>query len=50
MATTPTKKINIATYFKNLTIKLYVFYILIMHVKFRINQILFTIRCINLFL
>ena len=25
MATTPTKKINITTYFENLTIKLYVF-------------------------
>ena len=49
MATSPTKKINIATYFEILTVKLHVFYILIMHVKFRVNQMLFTIRCINLF-
>ena len=47
MATSPTKKINIATYFEILTVKLHVFYILIMHVKFRVNRMLFTIRCIN---
>ena len=47
MATTSTKKINITTYFENLTIELHVFYILIMHVKFRVNRMLFTIRCIN---
>ena len=37
------------TYFENLTIGLYVFYIFIMHVKFYVNQMLFTIRFINLF-
>ena len=47
MATSPTKKINIATYFEILIVKLHVFYILIMHIKFRVNRMLFTIRCIK---
>ena len=38
-----------ATYFENLTIELHVFYILKTHVKFHTNQMLFTIRSINLF-
>ena len=37
MATTPTKKINIITYFENLTLELHVFYILIINVKFSVN-------------
>ena len=49
MATTPTKKINITIYFENLTLELYVFYILIINVKFSVNYMLFTIRYINLF-
>ena len=36
-------KINIITYFENLTIELYVFYILNTYAKFRANQMLFTI-------
>ena len=36
-------KINITTYFKNLTVKLYVHYVLNTHVKFCVNWILFTI-------
>ena len=35
-------KINIITYFENLTIELHIFYALNTHVKFCINQILFT--------
>ena len=35
--TIPSKKINIVTYFENLTIELYVFYVLNMHIKFYIN-------------
>ena len=39
------KKINKTTYFENVTVRLYVFYVLInTHVKFCVNQILFTIR------
>ena len=36
-------KIKIATYFKNLTIDLHVLYALNTHVKFCVNQKLFTI-------
>ena len=36
-------KINITIYFKNPTIELYVIYVLNTHVKFCVNQILFTI-------
>ena len=38
-----------ATYFENLTIGLQTIYALNMNVKFRVNQMLFTIRFINLF-
>ena len=43
------KKINMVTCFENLTVKLHIYYIFNMHVKFCVNQILFTIRFINLF-
>ena len=36
-------KINITTYFENITVELHVFYTLNTHVKFCVNQILFTI-------
>ena len=36
-------KINITTYFENLTVELYVLYVFNIHVKFCVNQILFTI-------
>ena len=36
-------------YFENSTVGLHVLYILNMHVNFHINQMLFTIRSINLF-
>ena len=36
-------KINITTYFENLTIELHVIYALNTHVKFCVNRILFTI-------
>ena len=35
--------------FENLTIEFHIPYVLNMHIKFRSNQILFTIRSINLF-
>ena len=35
--------------FKNLTVEFHVSYILNMHIKFCSNQMLFTIRSINLF-
>ena len=38
------------TYFEILIIELYVFYAFKTHVKFHVNQMLFTIRSINLFL
>ena len=38
-----------ATYFENLTIGLHILSILNTNVKFYINQILFTIRFLNLF-
>ena len=37
------------TYFKNLTIELYVLYVLKTHVKFHVNRMLFTIQFVNLF-
>ena len=37
------KKINMANYFKNLTIKLHVLYVLNTHIKFCVNQMLFII-------
>jgi len=36
-------------YFKNLTVRLHVLYILNMHVKFHSNQTSFTIQSINLY-
>ena len=36
-------KINITTYFKNLTVELHALYALNTYVKFYVNQILFTI-------
>ena len=36
-------KINITTYFRNLTVELHVLYALNTHVKFCVNWILFTI-------
>ena len=41
MTATPTKKINNATYFENLTI--YVMYVFNKYIKFYVNHILFTI-------
>ena len=46
---TLTKKINMTTYFENLTVGLHVLYVLNIHVKFHSNRILFTIKSINLF-
>ena len=37
------KKINITIYFKNLTIELHIRYVLNTHVKFCVNQIIFSI-------
>ena len=41
--TTLLNKINIITYFENLTVELHFLYVLNTHVKFGVNQILFTI-------
>ena len=49
MAITPTKKINMTTYFENLTIGLHVLYILNTNIIFHTNRMLSTIRSINLF-
>ena len=49
MTTILVNKINIAMYFENLTIELYVLYTLNTHVKFCINLI-FTISSIILYL
>ena len=35
--------------FENLTVEFHIFYVLNMHIKFRSNRMLFTIRSINLF-
>ena len=40
---TSLKKINIIKYFENLTVRLHVLYTFNTHVKFCINQMLFTI-------
>ena len=37
------RKINITTYFENLTVELHVFYSFNTHIKFYVNRILFTI-------
>ena len=50
MATTPTEKINMFIYFGNLFVGMPVLYVLNMYIKFHINQTLFTIWSINLFL
>ena len=47
MATTPTEKINMFIYFGNLFAGVPILYV---HNKFHINQMIFTIRSINLFL
>ena len=44
------KKINITIYFKNLTIELHILYALNTHVKFCVNQILFIIYSISLYI
>ena len=43
-------KINITIYFENIIVKLHVLYMLNTHVKFCVNQILFTILSISLYL
>ena len=48
-STTPTKKINMTTYFENETVEFHFFYVLNTHFKFCVNQMLFTIWFINLF-
>ena len=50
MATTSTKKINMFIYFENLSDGVLVLYVLNMQIKFYVNQMLFTIQSINLFL
>ena len=50
MLITPTEKISIFTYFESLSTRVLVLYVLNMHIKFHVNQTLFTIRSINLFL
>ena len=50
MATTPTEKINMFIYFVNLFVGMPVLYVHNMHIKFHVNQMIFTIRSINLFL
>ena len=42
-------KINFTTYFKNLTVKLHVLYVLNIYIKFCVKWILFTIWFINLY-
>ena len=49
MTTTPTEKISMFIYFESLSTGVLVLYVLNMHIKFHVNQILFTIRSINLF-
>ena len=49
-ATTLPNKINITSYFENLTIELHVLYAHNTHVKFCVNRILFTIWSINLYI
>ena len=49
LATTPTKKIVLIIYFENLIVRLHVLYVFNTHDKVRVNQMLFTIRSINLF-
>ena len=46
---TPLNNLLLNSYFKNLTVELHDLYILNMYANFHINQLLFTIRFINLF-
>ena len=43
MATTPTEKIGMFIYFESLFVGVLDFYVLNMHIKFHVNQTLFTI-------
>ena len=49
MTIIPIKEIHMSIYFNNLTIWLYVLYVINKHIKFCVNQMLFTIWSINLF-
>ena len=49
MVTTPTNKINMITYYENLTVELHILYVLNTYIKFCTNLMLFTIWSINLF-
>ena len=49
-ATTLTKQINIITFFENLTVELYVLYVLKTYVKFHANRILYIIQSLIFFL
>ena len=42
------KNFNVAIYFENLTVELHVLYVLKIHIKFYVNQMLFIIWSINL--
>ena len=44
-----TCQINRTIYFENLFIRLHILYVLHTHVKFRVNQMLFNIRSVNVF-
>ena len=48
-ATTLTKKINIITFFENLTVELYVLYVLKTYVKFHANRMLYIIQSLIFF-
>ena len=50
MATVPIEKISMFIYFESLSARVLVLYVFNMHIKFHVNQTLFTIRSINLFL
>ena len=43
MTTSPTTKIYKVTYFEKITVRLHVLYVLNKHIKFHVNQMLFTI-------
>ena len=43
MTTTLTEKINMFIYFESLFVGVLVFYVLNIHIKFHVNQTLFTI-------
>ena len=44
------EKISMFIYFENLFVEVLVLYVLNIHIKFHVNQTLFTIQSINLFL